>query len=276
MIGLDGFECEGVVVLSKFKRDALHGGGGTMLNGENDAVVAVASEVEVGITPGVELGRATQGLTGTTGASALSGVVDKHDGNGVAPLQLAQEGEEWCDFTAGILIDAMKADKRIENEEARLQAGDGLIEGCAIGLEIEAQAGSGDHLNVELGETDAGGGTDAFEAAADDVERVLSGIEQDAAWPGHGEATQAGDTSGDGHGEIESEEGFAALGLATDDPDGFVRPQPINEPALLLGTIGEAPGGLDRKLGHRLRRIVALVSLGAGTAQVWKNSVSSI
>ena len=59
--------------------------------------------------------------------------------------------------------------------------GDGLLETCAVGLEIEAQAGRGDHLDVEFGETDAGGGTDALEAATDDVQSVFGGIEQDAA-----------------------------------------------------------------------------------------------
>ena len=75
---------------------------------------------------------------------------------------------------------------------------------------------------------------------------------------------------------IEGEEGFAALGFAADDADGFLRPQPLDEPALLLGAIGEAPGRLDRKLGHRRRRIAALVSFAAGRPQVSKNSVSSI
>ena len=99
---------------------------------------------------------------------------------------------------------------------------------------------------------------------------------QNAAGAAHREAVRIGDAGSDGDGEIEGEEGFAAFGLAADDADGFVGPQPIDEPALLLGTIGEAPGWLDRKLGHRRRRIAALVSLAAGTAQVWKNRVSSI
>ena len=122
----------------------------------------------------------------------------------------------------------------------------------------------------------AGGGADAIEPAADDVECVLGGIEQDAAGVGHREAAQAGDAGGDGDGQIEGEEGFAALGLAADDADGLFGPQPVDEPALLLGAVGEAPGRLDRKLAHRRRRLAALVSLAAGTAQVSKNSFSSI
>jgi hypothetical protein len=45
---------------------------------------------------------------------------------------------------------------------------------------------------------------------------------------------------------------------------------------LLLGAIGETPGRLDRKLGHRRRPITALVSFAVGTPQVSKNSASSI
>ena len=70
--------------------------------------------------------------------------------------------------------------------------------------------------------------------------------------------------------------GFAALGLAADDADGFLGPQLIDQPAPLLGSLGETPGRLDRKLGHRRRRVAALVSLAAGMAQISKNSASSI
>src|SRR5271166_1431187 len=131
----------------------------------------------------------------------------------------------------------MQAHEGIKDEEPRLQSGDGLIETYAVDLEIKAQAGRGDHLDVELDEVDA---------------------------------------RGDGDGQIEGQEGFAAFWLAADDPDGLFRPQSIDEPTLLLGAVGEAPGRLDRKQGHRRRRVAALVSLAAGTAQVSKNSVSSI
>jgi hypothetical protein len=74
----------------------------------------------------------------------------------------------------------MQADGRVEDEQPRLQPGDGLIEACAVGVEIEAQAGGGDHLDVKLGERNVGGGTNAIEAATDDGQRVFDGIEQDA------------------------------------------------------------------------------------------------
>ena len=170
----------------------------------------------------------------------------------------------------------MQAHERVEHEQPWLQPGDGLVEAGAVGVEIEAQAGGGDHLDVEFGESGTRRGTDAFEAATDDMECVLGGIEQDAAGAVHREAAQAGGAGGDGNGQIEGEEGFAALGFAADDPDGLFRPQPIDEPALLVGAIGETPGRLDRKLAHRRRRPTALASFATGTPQVSKNSVSSI
>src|SRR5271166_840363 len=100
-------------------------------------------------------------------------MMDDRDGDGVTTLQVTQEGEQRRDLAADILIDAVQSHERIEDEQPRLQPGDGLIEPRAVGLEIEAQTGRGDHLDVEFGEPDAGGGADALEAATDDMQRVL-------------------------------------------------------------------------------------------------------
>ena len=156
-------------------------------------------------------------------------------------MQFAQEGEQRCHIATDILIDAMQAHERIEDEQARLQPGDGLVQTHAVSLEIEAQTGCRDHLHVERGETDAGRGADAFEAAAHDMQGILGGIEQNAAGTANREAAQAGHAGGDGDGQIEREEGFAAFRFAANDADGFFRPQPLDEPALLFWTIGEAP-----------------------------------
>ena len=203
-------------------------------------------------------------------------MVDDGDGDGVAPLQFAQEGEQRGDVAADILVDAMQTHERIEDQQPWPEGGDGLLEPRAVGLEIEAQAGRGDHLDVEFGESDPGGGTDAFEALTDDMQRVLGGVEQHTAGALDGEAAQAGCSGGDGDGQIEGEEGFAALGLAADDADGFFGPELIDQPAALLGSFGKTPGRLDRELGHRRRRPAALASLVAGTAQISKNNASSI
>ena len=241
VIGLYRLEGKSIVALDQFKRDAWRGGGGTMLDAQDDTIVTVPPEIEVGIAPGVELRRSAQRLPGTDGARALFGMVDEHHGDGVAPLQFAQEGKQRRDVATDILIDAMQAHERIEDEQARFQPGDGLVQTYAVSLEIEAQAGRCDHLHVERGETDVGRGADAFEAAAHDMQGILGGIEQNAAGTANREAAQAGHAGGDGDGQIEREEGFAAFRFAANDADGFFRPQPLDEPALLFWTIGEAP-----------------------------------
>ena len=126
-VGLDGPQGEGVIALGEFERDAGDGRGGAMLDGERDAIVGVAAEVEVGITPGVEFGRSAQGLTGPDGSGALPGVMDDGDGDGAASLQSTEEGEQRGDLAADILIDAMQAHERIEDQEPRLEGGDGFL-----------------------------------------------------------------------------------------------------------------------------------------------------
>ncbi len=58
MIGVQRPQGEGVIALGEFERHGGDGRGGAMLDGEHDAVVAVPAKIEVGITPGVEFGRA--------------------------------------------------------------------------------------------------------------------------------------------------------------------------------------------------------------------------
>jgi hypothetical protein len=55
VIGWDRFEGQGVVALDQFNCNARHGGGGPMLNGQDNAIVTVVPRIEVGIAPGVEL-----------------------------------------------------------------------------------------------------------------------------------------------------------------------------------------------------------------------------
>ena len=54
-------------------------------------------------------------------------------------LQLAQIGKEGGDLAAGVLVDAVEPYEGIENEQARLQLGNGLGQAAPIGLEIETE-----------------------------------------------------------------------------------------------------------------------------------------
>ena len=56
LVRLDGLESERVGMLSECEGKVGDGGGGAVLGSENDVVSAVATEIKIGITPGVELG----------------------------------------------------------------------------------------------------------------------------------------------------------------------------------------------------------------------------
>jgi len=109
-----------------------------MLDGEDDAIVAVAAQVQVGIAPGVEFGRSARACPAWIAP---------------APFQAwwttatawrrcgSQEGEQWRGIATDILIDAMQADERIEDRQARLQSGDGLAERASGSLTYRSPGG---------------------------------------------------------------------------------------------------------------------------------------
>jgi hypothetical protein len=52
-LGLHRLEGECLIALDQFKCHPRHGGGGPVLDGQDDAIVTVAPKIEVGIAPGV-------------------------------------------------------------------------------------------------------------------------------------------------------------------------------------------------------------------------------
>jgi hypothetical protein len=104
--------------------------------------------------------------------------------------------------------------ERIEDEQARLQSGDGLGEVAAVGIQIEPDGRRGDDLDVEIGQRYTGCCRDAFEASAHDMQYVLVGKQQDPTGTPHGEAAQTWDAGGDRDGEVQGQERLAALWLA--------------------------------------------------------------
>ena len=146
-------------VVGKFDLDIVEAGRGAMLDGHDDLVVP-AAQVQVAVTPGVEFRRTAKRLAGSGGA-ALAGVVDEHHGGREAALQTAQEGEDGGDVGDGILVDAMQAHQGVEDEQARADALDGLVQALAVVAVVEAQDGDVDDGDVEGVEVGAGGAGDA-------------------------------------------------------------------------------------------------------------------
>jgi hypothetical protein len=72
-----------------------------MLDGEAQAG-ALAAQVEVGVTPGVQLGGAAEGLAGAEVGGALAGMVDEEDGAVEVALEVARIGEQGGDLGGGV------------------------------------------------------------------------------------------------------------------------------------------------------------------------------
>ena len=109
-------EGEPLAVIGELDLDIGEAGSGTMLDGHQDLPVA-ASQVEVAVAPGMQLGRTTQGLARPRGA-ALASVVDEQDGGLEPALQVAQEAENGGDLGDRVLVDAVQADQGVEDHEA--------------------------------------------------------------------------------------------------------------------------------------------------------------
>ena len=88
-LALDEFEGECRTALDELEGLPGDAGSGAMFDGQGEAVIGIAAQVEVGVAPGVELGGAAQGLAGAHVAGAFAGVVDEDNGGAVAALQVA-------------------------------------------------------------------------------------------------------------------------------------------------------------------------------------------
>ena len=131
-------------------------------------------------------------------------------------------------------------------------------------------------MYVEVCKLDARGGADALEPAAHDMQGILGRVQQHPTRPGDREAAQAGGAGGDRDSQVQGKEGLAALRLAADDPNRLFRPQPGDEPGLLLGAVGQTIGLFDGQPAHRRRPAATLACVGDGVAKRSKNSFSSI
>lgn len=83
--GVDDRERERVAGGAERERDAGLRRRGAVFDGEEQAVVG-ATEVEVGVAPGMEVGAAAQGLTRADRVRAFAGMMDDDDGEREAPL----------------------------------------------------------------------------------------------------------------------------------------------------------------------------------------------
>lgn len=121
-------------------------------------------------------------------------------------------------------------------------------------------------MNVEITQADAGGGTDPLQTTTHDVQGVLRSVEQDTTRLRDAEPAQARRSGGDRDGQVQREEGLAALRLPADDADGIGRPQIGDQPALLLGTSRQRERRRDGERVQRRRPAAIFACAGEGVA----------
>jgi hypothetical protein len=88
LIGVDDGQVRDRVV-TQGEPQGIGRGDGAVLDREREVVVA-ASQVEIGIAPGVQISGAAERLTAESGGGVLAQVVDEDDGEVVSALEIAQ------------------------------------------------------------------------------------------------------------------------------------------------------------------------------------------
>src|SRR5580658_10493758 len=106
-------------------------GGGAMLDGERQGAL-LSAQIEVGITPGVEIAGAAKILACLPAAAILACVVDDEDGEIEVALQGTQVAEHGGDLSGVVLVDAVQAHEGIEDEQPRCGAAHGAGQSVLI------------------------------------------------------------------------------------------------------------------------------------------------
>jgi hypothetical protein len=90
-LGLQNAEGQSRPLLLESDGDVLLGEGGAMLGGEGETV-ALAAQVEVGVSPAMKLAGTAQGLPRPGSTGVLPGMMNQHHRQTELTLQLAKEG----------------------------------------------------------------------------------------------------------------------------------------------------------------------------------------
>lgn len=149
----------------------------------------------------MEVGAAAECLAGVP-ASALGHVMDDDEGEVVAAVEFAEEAEEAGDVGGAVLVEAVKADQGIEEQEAGLEGREGLVEGTLVVEAVEAETRSRDDVKVEGAEGEPPVSAQVSYTVPNAREGILGEIDDGGARAHDLEVTEAGGTGGDGDGYI--------------------------------------------------------------------------
>jgi hypothetical protein len=152
----DNLESERRRICSEDEMEPVGTGCGAVLDCEVQAL-AVATQIEIGIAPSVQLGGSPERLTTALMRGTLTGMMHESDGGMVVALQRAQIGEQRCNLAGEVLIDGVQAHERVEDQQRRTQLRNSGAQRLAVFGAIEPEGWHGDDVDVEGLEVDAGG-----------------------------------------------------------------------------------------------------------------------
>lgn len=187
--------------------DGIGRGRAAVFEGEHQAA-ATAHEIGRGVGPGMQVSAAAQGLS-ELGARAFTHVVNDCDRDGVLSLQLSKQAEQARDVRGAVLVDAVHAYERVEQQQRRSKLVQGRSEAALIIFDVKAKAGGSDDMQIELCDVEPPVPAQTLDAPADLIERVLSQIDERGSFAFDFEASEASRARGHGDREIESKPGFA-------------------------------------------------------------------
>ncbi len=90
-----------------------------------DEITASKTQVEIRIAPGVKVGTTSESKTGFVGG-VLARVVDEDDGQAESSGEFPQGREHGGDLGGVILVDALKADVRVQDKKPGAVACEGV------------------------------------------------------------------------------------------------------------------------------------------------------
>jgi len=141
-----------VGVTAAFVGDEAQGEGigglsGAMLDGEGE-VSLLSPQIEVGVSPGMQVSGAAEALSGLcAGAAVFARVVDDEHGDIEIALQGAEIAEDGGDLPGVILVDAVEADEGVEDEQSRRRLLHGGGQSLLIASSVDAHGGRGDDVD---------------------------------------------------------------------------------------------------------------------------------
>jgi hypothetical protein len=131
LIENETWDAEGGV---EFQGNGVEGWRLAMFDGEGETLCGSPSKIEIGVTPGMKLGRPAKRLPGSKRVSALFRVVNDHDRRVVGALEIPELGEKRCDLSRRVLVDPVETHEGVKDDEPGTKRGDCVLEPFRVPL----------------------------------------------------------------------------------------------------------------------------------------------